>query len=233
LGHAAAKVRIVNMFSRRIAEMTFALIALAASGSLALAQQQPAAPAAPGAAGSADDPNNQFSINQMIGDWVVRCILTTIKSPAPCDLMQATINKDNNTRISSFSIAYVPSREAYAVQIVVPTGVALAKGLNLAAGDHSINGTRFNRCERDGCYVEMLIDPATVTALSGVGDATNIVIYGYGRDNEIKLPVSLKGFPEAMDRMKSYARTRAVALPPAAAPGAPAATAPARPAPGR
>ena len=205
---------------------------------VALAQQP--APAAPPSA----DPNaaaaaaaaQQFSINQNVGDWVVRCVLTSVKSPAPCEVLQSTVNKDNQQRISSLSIAYVPSRETYAMQIVVPTGVALAKGLTLAP---PLNAVKFTRCERDGCYVEMLIDNAAITSLAGAGKGATIGVVGYGRANEIKLPVSLTGFPEAMDRMKSLARERAVALPnnapvlPSAAPAAaapvpPAATAPAR-----
>src|ERR1700692_2210240 len=86
-------------------------------------RQQPPAPAAPPPA----DPNaaaaQQFSINQNVGDWVVRCVLTSVKSPAPCEVLQSTVNKDNQQRISRMSIAYVPSRETYAMQIVVPTGV--------------------------------------------------------------------------------------------------------------
>jgi len=200
----------------------------------ALAQTPPVAPAAAA---------QQFSINQNVGDWVVRCVLTSVKSPAPCEVLQSTVNKDNQQRISSLSIAYVPSREAYAMQIVVPTGVALAKGLTLAP---SLNAVKFTRCERDGCYVEMLIDNAAITSLGGAGKAATIGVVGYGQANEIKLPVSLTGFPEAMDRMKTFAKDRAVALPanapvlpsagpstPAPSPPAPAAAAaraPARPA---
>jgi hypothetical protein len=121
------------------------------------------------------------------------------------------------------------------MQIVVPTGVALAKGLTLAP---SLNAVKFTRCERDGCYVEMLIDNAAITSLAGAGKGATIGVVGYGRANEIKLPVSLTGFPEAMDRMKTFARERAVALPnnapvlpsgasPAAPGPAPAASAPA------
>jgi hypothetical protein len=96
------------------------------------------------------------------------------------------------------------------MQIVVPTGVALAKGLTLAP---PLNAVKFTRCERDGCYVEMLIDNAAITSLAGAGKTATIGVVGYGRANEIKLPVSLTGFPEAMDRMKGFARDRAVALP--------------------
>ena len=204
---------------------------------VALAQQPPAPavppPADPNAAAAAAAAQ-QFSINQNVGDWVVRCVLTSVKSPAPCEVLQSTVNKDSQQRISSMSIAYVPSRETYAMQIVVPTGVALAKGLTLAP---PLNAVKFTRCERDGCYVEMLIDNAAITSLAGAGKGATIGVVGYGRENEIKLPVSLTGFPEAMDRMKTFARERAVALPNNApvlqsgAPQAAAAPAPAAPAP--
>jgi invasion protein IalB len=195
---------------RKLRTVAFTGGVLAALPGLALAQQAPAAPAAPAPDAAAAANAQQFSINQNVGDWVVRCVQTTVKSPAPCEVMQTTVNKDSKQRISSFSIAYVPSRDAYAMQIVVPTGVALAKGLQLGT---SLNGARFNRCERDGCYVEMVIDNMTVTSLSTAGKATTIGVVGYGRSNEIKLPVSLTGFPEALDRMKTFAKDRAVALP--------------------
>jgi invasion protein IalB len=224
--------------SRTLANLATATVIVAALPGMALAQAP--APAAPAAA-AAPEPGApqappgapQYSINQNVGDWVVRCVQTTVKSPAPCEVMQTTVNKDTKQRISAFSMAYVPSRDAYATQIVVPTGVALSKGLQLGT---AINGARFNRCERDGCYVEVLLDNAAVTALSGSGKSTTIAVVGYGQSNEIKLPVSLTGFPEAMDRMKGYAKERAVALPngvnalpppPAAAAAAPAAGRPA------
>ena len=227
------------------------LATLAIAGSFAVlsgtsSAQAPAAPP-PDAAAPGQPPAQQFSINQNVGDWVVRCITTTVKSPAPCEVMQTTVNKDTKQRISSFSIAYVPSRDAYAMQIVVPTGVALAKRLQLGT---ALKDVGFNRCERDGCYVEMLIDNNAVTALSAQGKSTQIKVSSYGPEGkEIPLPVSLTGFPEAMDRMKGLAKDRAIPLPanapalptapatgvgnapPAAAP--PVAAAPARPAAGR
>lgn len=205
---------------RNSVTLAFTAGLLAAIPAGAFAQQPPApGPAAPApAAAPAADPNAaaaaaaaaQFSINQNVGDWVVRCVQTTVKSPAPCELIQTTVNKDSKQRISSFSVAYVPSRDAYAVQIIVPTGVALGRGLVLGTAP---NGLQFNRCERDGCYVETLLDNAAIASLSGAGKATTLAVVGYGKGNEIKLPVSLTGFPEALDRMKTFAKDRAVALP--------------------
>ena len=231
--------------SRKLATLAIAGTFIALSG--AASAQAPAAPPPDAAAAGQVPPAQQFSINQNVGDWVVRCITTTVKSPAPCEVMQTTVNKDTKQRISSFSIAYVPSRDAYAMQIVVPTGVALVKGLQLGT---ALANAKFNRCERDGCYVEMLIDANAVNALSASGKSTQMKVSSYGPDSkEIPLPVSLTGFPEAMDRMKGLAKDRAIALPanapalptaPAAgvanAPAAaapPVAATPARPAAGR
>ncbi len=159
---------------------------------------------------------------------MVRCVLATIKSPAPCEVLQVTVNKDNKQRLSSFSIAYVPSRDAYAMQVVVPTGVALAKGLLIGA---SPNSMKFTRCERDGCYVEAVIDNAVIGTLAKAGKATTLAVVAYGKTDQIKFPVSLTGFNEAMDRMKTYSKERAVALPPPPAqPGAAPAAAPRPPA---
>ena len=217
---------------RCAAPFVFSALALTSSAG-AFAQAPAAAPPAPpapaaappaGAAPAAEAQQPQFSINQTVGDWVVRCVLESVKSPAPCDMLQVTINQDNKQRVSSLSIAYVPSRDSYAMQIIVPTGVALSKGLVLAAGAHSLNGAKFNRCERDGCYVELLTDTATITALGGVGKSTQMTVVGYGSAGKtVPLPVSLTGFPEALDRMKTLAKARAVAVPnppppPAAAP---------------
>lgn len=220
----------------------------AAAPAPAPAPAQPAPDAAPPPPGQPGAPPNQFSVNQPVGDWAVRCALATVKSPAPCDMIQITVNQDSKQRVMSISFAYVPSRDAYAMQAVVPTGVALARGMTLAIGaDRGLNGVRYNRCERDGCYVETLVDAASVAALGNVGASTSVTVTGYGQFNEFKLPVSLKGFPEALDRMKGLARERAVPLPagaptpaaigatpnppPTAAPAAAGRAAPAAPAP--
>ena len=237
---------------RFAASLLISALVLGSSAAMAQAPAAAPAPAAEAAPGAqppgAPNPANQFSINQTVGDWVVRCALETVKSPAPCDMLQVTINQTSKQRVSSFSIAYVPygpngTGDRYAMQIIVPTGVALAKGLVLAAGpQHSLNGAKFTRCERDGCYVELLTDPAMITALQGVGKSTQITVVGYGTAGKtVPLPVSLTGFPEALDRMKTLAKARAIpvpaptaaapaaAAPPAAAPR-PAPAAPARPA---
>jgi invasion protein IalB len=215
-----------SLFAAAAVSRLIAAPSLAHAAAPAPAAAAPAAPAASADAKQAQPaPNPNYSVNQAVGDWVVRCVAATVKTPTPCEMLQVRANEQTKQRVSSISFAYVPGRDSYALQIVVPTGVQLSKGLALAAGDHSLQGIHYNRCERDGCYVELLTDQATMNAIAAVGKQTSISVTGYGQSKEVQIPVSLTGFPEALDRMKSYAQDKA--SPPAAAP---AAKAPARPA---
>ena len=201
------------MIAARFASLAlvFALTAGISYGALA----QAAAP--PPAVGPDGQPLNpaaqQFSVNTPVGDWAVRCAQTTVKSPAPCDVIQLTVNQDTKVRIMSFSLAYLVSRDTYAMQVIVPTGVALQKGMTIAAGDRALQNVKYSRCERDGCYVEALVDAAAVNALSAAGVTTTVNVVGYGQTNLVSLPISTNGFADALNRMRTLSRERAIPIP--------------------
>src|SRR5262245_23809681 len=207
------------IITARFASLVFGYVLLASLLHDALAQAAAPAPPPPPpqGAGDAGTPPNpavqQFSVNTPVGDWAVRCAQTNVKSPAPCDVIQLTVNQDSKARIMSFSLAYVPSRDTYAMQVIVPTGVALQRGMTVAAGDRAMQGIKYTRCERDGCYVEALVDAAAVTALSAPGVTPNVNVIGYGQTNQVTLPISSNGFADALNRMKGFARERAIPIP--------------------
>src|SRR5262245_36006535 len=207
------------IITARFASLVFVYVLLAGLFYDALAQAAAPAPPPPPpqGAGDAGTPPNpaaqQFSVNTPVGDWAVRCAQTTVKSPAPCDVIQLTVNQDTKARIMSFSLAYLPSRDNYAMQVIVPTGVALQRGMTVAAGDRALQNVKYTRCERDGCYVEALVDAAAVNALTAPGVTTNVNVIGYGQTNEVTLPISSNGFADALNRMKTLARDRAIPIP--------------------
>ena len=216
--------------STRFATFLSAALMVGLSGS-ALAQ----APAP-----AQQDPNAPV-LSETFDDWTLRCF--NVRGPAPCDMLQVAVNRQTKQRVLSVSIAFVPERNAFAMQIVVPLGVALAKGLTVNAGDHTMKNVHFNRCSREGCYVEVIVDSDTVTALGKVGASTMLVVQPYGKNTDAKLPLSLKGWNSAVARLKVVAAQRATrtgapqttpgaAPAPAPAPAHPPAHAPAAPAPG-
>ena len=225
------------------------LAALLASPAASVAQTAPAAPApaatapaqpALGAArpaaravgsaarpvGAAARPGQAATTDvQTIGDWTVRCF--TVKAPAPCDMIQIAISKEKKQRVSSVSLAYVPSRDNYAAQVVVPLGVSFSTGLTLSAGNRKIEGLKYRRCERDGCYVETGLSKNSIETLAAGGNSGQITIALYKGTKDINLPLSLNGYGQALVKLKELARAKAVMTPPATPDAAAAAPAPA------
>ncbi len=192
-------------FRRSVIWMT-SLMLLAGAAALAQAVDPGAAPNPAQAV-----TNSNLVVNENYADWNVRCF--QVKSIAPCDMVLVASNKDNGQRVLLVSIAYVPSKDAYVMQMIVPLGVALSKGMNLDAGAKPLAGVAFNRCERDGCYIEMPVPTETILALAGT-KTTNISLTPYGRTDVIKLPLSLNGFGDALNKMKGYAKDKATNPPP-------------------
>ncbi len=152
--------------------------------------------------------NPNLLVDELHDDWSVRCF--DVESQAPCDILQIGTNAETQQRVSLTSIAYIPWTQSYAAQIIVPLGVALSRGLTLQAGDASLTGIKFNRCEVDGCYVEIAFPQATIEALSTLTENTLVTVYAYGQGDTLEMPFSVNGFAEAIEHMVEEAENRAV-----------------------
>ncbi|HXR95355.1 MAG TPA: invasion associated locus B family protein [Rhizomicrobium sp.] len=174
----------------------------------ALAQAPAAAPAAP-------PPPPEV---KNIGDWAVRCFPSQTQSP--CDMYQQQNDAKSGQRVLAVSLAYIPHVDKHAIQISVPLGVSIPRGVVIQAGSYTSPVMPYRRCDRAGCYVEMLIENPVVDQLSHAGDNALIKLTADdGKNYELKL--SLNGFSAAHDSMTEQAKAKA--KPEAgAAPGAPA-----------
>ena len=164
-------------------------------------------------------------------DWQVRCF--PIQSPSPCDMFQEVANQQRNQRILSISIAYVPSMDRYALQITVPLGVSIPKGLSLQTDSYTSPTLHYRRCDRDGCYVETGVDKTLVEGIarSSPDAKAKVNITGDNGNKAVGIAFFLKGFAAAHDDMVSQAKVKAKPVSQANAntPATPAAA----PAPGR
>ena len=85
-------------------------------------------------------------------------------------------------------IAYIPSRDRHAIQISVPLGVSIPKGVILQTGSYTSPMMPYRRCDRGGCYVEMLLDNAIVDQLNHAGaNALIRVTADDGKNYDLKL----------------------------------------------
>jgi invasion protein IalB len=155
-----------------------------------------------------------------IGDWAVRCY--PVQSQSPCDMFQQQNEKDSQQRILALSLAYIPHLDRHAIQIVVPLGIAIPKGIILHTASFTSQPLAYRRCDRGGCYVETLVDNSVIDQMGRGGDSAMVKITADdGKSYDLK--VSLNGFSAAHDSMAEQARQKAKAPP--AQPATPAAPA--------
>ena len=192
---------------------------LAVSGAIA-------APAPPAAAAAAPAPAApiQPSETKTFGDWMVRCY--PIASPSPCDMYELLANKQNNQRVMSLSIAYLPAGDKHVIQVAVPLGILIPKGLVIESDTFTSPLLRYRRCDRGGCYVEMVFDNGAVNALATATGPAKVKIVAEG-GKVFEIPFSLNGYADAHGAMVDLARKKTTGKPaeaPATPPAAPAPT---------
>ena len=190
------------------------------AASTAIAAPAAPAPAPAPAAGAPIQPSE----TKTFGDWMVRCY--PVSSPSPCDMYELLANKQNNQRVMSLSIAYLPSGDKHVIQVAVPLGVLIPKGLVIESDTYTSPLLRYRRCDRGGCYVEMVFDNGAVNALATATGPAKVKIVAEG-GKVFEIPFSLNGYVDAHGAMVDLARKKTSGKPaeapaPTVAPTAPA-----------
>ena len=178
---------------KRLLFAAVAGLALGCGAAMAQDAQAPAAPSRPDV--------------KPVGDWFVRCF--AIQSPSPCDMFQELDSPTTKQRVLAISLAYVPSLDRHAIQIVVPLEIAIQKGVTIKTDSFTSPAMKYRRCDRSGCYVETPVDNSMIEAIarsSGETGKVNIVADG---GKSYALTFYLKGFSAAHDDMVSQARAKA------------------------
>jgi len=149
---------------------------------------------------------------QTFQDWSVHCVAQALP---PCEMLQVSQDKAGKL-VTRFAIAYLPRQDRYALQLTVPLGVSLAKGVRITASDYAAQALPYVRCDNSGCYVEGAIEQGALDKLGHSAAQARLTIASVdGR--EINLPLSLRGFSDARSAMDRLAREKMAAAPPPAA----------------
>lgn len=132
------------------------------------------------------------------GSWAVRCYSA---GPFPCDISQASFVRGKNIRVANISITMLPQTGQYYGRFVVPYGVSFSEGLTLTLGEFISPHLKFRRCERDGCYVEGILPPAMISALS-LPDLKGAMSIVFVDGRKLDIPVSVNGFASGLALLK-------------------------------
>lgn len=138
-------------------------------------------------------------------DWSMRCF--SAASPAPCDVFLLLSDKDSHQPVVSVSMAYLADGRDV-LQIVLPLGMSLVKGVTLATAAYTSPQMPYRRCNAQGCYVEAFVDNGFVEALAGAKDTAKLSVAG-GNGKTVAIPLSTNGFAEGWNAMKARAIARA------------------------
>jgi invasion protein IalB len=147
-----------------------------------------------------------------VGDWFVRCM--PIESPSPCDMFQELDSPTTKQRVLTISLAYVPSMDRHAIQIIVPLDIAIQKGVTIKTDTYTSPVFKYRSCDRDGCKIgPRLVDNSLAESLAKSSNESGKVNIVADNGKSYGLNFFLKGFTAAHDDMVAQARAKAKAKP--------------------
>jgi invasion protein IalB len=130
------------------------------------------------------------------GDWQVVC-----KDPPPgsknpvCALVQSVTAEDkNNIGLTVYFQKF--SNGTRVLRVFAPLGVLLPPGLGLKIDNKDVGHAPFLRCHSFACYAQVVVDDPLIKQLET--GKTAIFIIFQTEEAGIGIPISLKGFAEAM-----------------------------------
>ncbi len=144
-------------------------------------------------------PGGAQSLREGYGDWVVSCDIRTQNNASQkvCGLSQTQTNTQSHQRILLMQLQ--PKNSVVEGTLVLPFGPDLSKGITLQIdGGAVLASLPFWTCLPAGCLVKLSFDAKSVAALRA-GHNLKVNVFPVGLQ-ETSFSVSLKGFPNALDR---------------------------------
>ena len=136
-------------------------------------------------------------------DWVVRCGRPNEQAPELCEMQQLVDSEDRT--VMAVAVARVPGTTDLGLLIVLPLGIVLPAGVALQIDGGAEIPLQVDRCERQGCRIEMLLEPDLVNRLKAGSRAT--VFFEapdpQGERQRLAVPISLLGFTAALNEVTS------------------------------
>jgi invasion protein IalB len=158
------------------------------AGEAAPEAEAPATPALP--AGPRD--------GKTLQDWTLHCRL-----PQPdrevCEMRQRIVDQNGN-RVLLAVVGRLPNLDMPGLLLLLPLGIALPPGTSLKIDQGEAEQVEVERCERQGCRVELLLDDELLPRLKAGQQATvSFHVYdGQGQRPPVDVPISLLGFSAAL-----------------------------------
>ena len=133
------------------------------------------------------------------GDWQIVC-----KPPPPgasaevCAVVQSVTAEDrNNVGLTVYFQKFTDGTQV--LRVFAPLGVLLPPGLGLKIDGEDVGNAPFLRCHSFACYAQVTVDAKLVEKLRKGKQAVFIIFQT--EEAGIGIPISLKGFGDALDKL--------------------------------
>lgn len=162
-------------------------LALVAIGASALATVGPASAA-----------DNETEVKSQVGDWQLVCKTPTGAKAEICALVQ-DVTSESNPNIG-LSVQFQNAADGSKVlRVFAPLGVLLPPGLGLQIDDAKVGHAPYVRCQPVGCVAQVTLGEELVEKFKA-GQTAWFIVY-QSKDAGIGIPVSLNGFPKALESL--------------------------------
>ncbi|MBS0268418.1 MAG: invasion associated locus B family protein [Proteobacteria bacterium] len=140
------------------------------------------------------------TVKSQHGDWQVVCKDPPAGSKNPvCALVQSVTAEDkNNIGLTVYFQKF--SNGTRVLRVFAPLGVLLPPGLGLKIDDKDVGHAPFLRCHSFACYAQVVVEDPLIEQLKT--GKTAIFIIFQTEEAGIGIPISLKGFGEALGELK-------------------------------
>jgi invasion protein IalB len=137
-------------------------------------------------------------------DWTVRCGRQGEQGPQVCEMQQQRIDKEDRT-VMAVAVGKVPQTSDLGLLIILPLGILLPAGVSLQIDSGAEVPLEVDRCERQGCRIEMLLEPDLLNRLKAGSKATVFfeAVDPQGERQRLGVPISLLGFTAALNEVTS------------------------------
>jgi invasion protein IalB len=107
---------------------------------------------------------------------------------------------ENGRPVMAVAVGKVPGNPNPGMIILLPLGISLPPGVELRIDGGAEIAAHVERCERQGCQVEMLLKPDLLARLKGGSQAT-VDFHVHRQDGlqRVRVPFSLLGFTAALN----------------------------------
>jgi invasion protein IalB len=167
-------------------------------------EQAPPAQATPPPATEGQPPPDLDLTERQFQDWILRCGKSQ-QGPEVCEMQQQRADKEGRT-VMAVAVGTVPGSSDLGLLIILPLGIALPPGVSLQVDGGAEVPLVVDRCERQGCRIEMLIKPDLMTRLKGGREAKVFFEADnpQGERQRLGVPISLLGFTAALGELTRF-----------------------------